>query len=154
MLRQPYFTFMLIKLQNVCQKFKNHAARNYLHNHVFVTVGQTQDFKCTKHVSVWLKSWSLFVLSLTCALCVVLMSRGRQYVAQTATPASILHAPGRSERWQQLCLRPLVGQSPQLLQLLRYFHEPLSIQQPHECCRQRALPTGQSNQLCNTFKYL
>lgn len=73
---------------------------------------------------------------------VLLGGRG-QHVAQTPTPAAVLHAPGGSERRQQFRLRPLI-QSPQLLQLLRYLHEPLGIQQPHEPRRKRALPTGQS----------
>lgn len=89
-----------------------------------------------------------------CSVCVVLAVRG-QHIAQTPTPASILHAPGRSECWHQLRLWPLI-QSPQLLQLLRYLHEPLSIQQPHEPCRQRALPTGQSEVVLPQFicKYI
>lgn len=83
--------------------------------------------------------------SLTCALFVSFFNVRGQHIAQTPTPASVLHAPGRSECRQQLCLWSLI-QSPQLLQLLRHFHEPLSIQQPHEPRRQRALPTGQSKQ--------
>lgn len=90
--------------------------------------------------------YSLWILSYLCTVYVVFDVRGQQYIAQTPAPASILHAPGRSECWHQLCLWP-VDQSPQLLQLLWYFHEPLSIQQPHEPCRQRALPTGQSCKL-------
>lgn len=67
--------------------------------------------------------------------------RWQQYVASAPTPASVLHAPGRA-LWRQLPLRPLV-QSPQLLQLLRHVHEPISCQQPHEPGQQWPLPTGQ-----------
>lgn len=86
-------------------------------------------------------------------LCVFVFGvRGQQYVAQTTTIASVLHAPGRSERRRQLSLWALV-QSPQLLQLLRYFHESLSIQQPHEPCRERAFSTGQFNNPYLTGSY-
>lgn len=86
--------------------------------------------------------------------CVLLFCvRGQQYIAQTPAPASILHAPGRSKCWQQLCLWSLI-QSPQLLQLLWYFHEPFSIQQPHESCWQWTFSTGQSNKLSLSISHL
>lgn len=99
---------------------------------------------------LWLTELKLWEISLICShLCscvVVFYVRGQQYIAQAPTLASILHASGRSECWQQLCLRSVV-QSPQLLQLLWHIHEPLSIQQPHEPRWQRALPAGQSTEL-------
>lgn len=98
---------------------------------------------CRIYDCLGLRYWRiLFGFSYLFSVCLAPGVRG-QHIAQTSTPASIFHAPGRSECWQQLCLRPLV-QSSQLLQLLRHLHDPLRIQQPHEPSGKRALPAGQS----------
>lgn len=71
------------------------------------------------------------------------LHRWEQHRAPTPTPPAIHHAPGGASSRRCSCRHQLcLWSPPQLLQLLRQFHEPSGTLQPHEPRQQRPVSSG------------